>query len=131
MKLLILLVSFVLFPLVAVAQVSYTLPASGASGGSGSTTISDAVAVTRITMSGTLTLTGANDSIHHLDPDGSDRDVNLPDGVTGMAVTVSHVGSANVITVKESTGDGGATVTSLIGGTRNTLIHDGTEWVVY
>lgn len=85
------------------------------------------VPVAEVTATGTVALTAASASYQCIDPNGSDRDVTLPAGVTGLGYVISHIGLANTLTVKAS---GGATVTTATAGEVKTVIYSGTAWRV-
>ncbi len=82
--------------------------------------------VTEVTMSGTLTLTANSSTTYQfLDPNGSDRQVNLPAAATGMVYFIMNVGSANILTIKDN---GGSTVTTITFGSFNTFVYSGSAW---
>ena len=82
--------------------------------------------VTEVTMSGTLTLVaGTSTTYQFLDPNGSDRQVNLPVVATGMAYLIMNFGSANILTIKDN---GGSTVTTITFGSAKTFIYSGSAW---
>lgn len=87
------------------------------------------VPVTRTTMSGNVTLSITSSNSHqYMDPNGSDRDVNLPSvnaGNAGLRYEIFHTGGANIITVKNS---GGSTIASVEAGLWAVVTYDGTAW---
>jgi len=90
-------------------------------------TISGLVPAAEVTATGTVALTSTSAHYQFVEPNGSDRDVTLPVAATGMAFVISHVGVANVITVKNSAG---TTQTTVAAGEVKTLIYSGTAWRV-
>lgn len=85
-------------------------------------------AVNAETLSGNKTLSELSPQYQVLNPNGSNRDVTLPAGITGMQFIIKNTGSAGeVLTVKNSGG------TAIIGGTiANTVVmgffYDGSAW---
>ena len=75
-----------------------------------------------------IELTGAgSEAFHFLDPNGADRDVNMPLPLAandGISFVIQHKGSADNLVVKE---DGGATIVTLAAGEQVALIWDNTE----
>jgi hypothetical protein len=84
---------------------------------------------TEVTMSGTLTLVaGTSTTYQYLDPNGSDRDVNLPAETTGLTYLIAHIGGANILTIKDN---GGGTLHTLNTGEFATFIYSGTAWRIH
>lgn len=79
-------------------------------------------------LSANKTLAESSPQYQFLNPNGSNRDVTLPAGITGMQFIIKNTGSAGeVLTVKNSGG------TAIIGGTiANTVVmgffYDGSAW---
>lgn len=81
---------------------------------------------TEVTMSGTLTLVaGTSTTYQFLNPNSSDRQVNLPVAATGITYFIMHIGAANTITIKDN---GGSTVASLGAGQFYTFVYSGSAW---
>lgn len=85
--------------------------------------------VTELAMSGTLTLVaGTSNTNQFLDPNGSNRQVNLPAAVTGLTYFIQHVGSANTLTIKDNGGSTLATISTPL--SFYTFIYSGSAWRV-
>lgn len=85
------------------------------------------VGVVPTTMTGTLTLSANSRRYQFCNPNGSDRTVTLPTGVSGLGFVFKHTGGANTLTINDASN---ALVTSLTTGQAATVIHDGSTWVV-
>lgn len=82
--------------------------------------------VNRETLSADKTLVATDVQSHYLDPNGSDRDVNLYSSPsTGDYHVIKNIGSANTLTVKNS---GGTTLTVLSISIAAGFEYDGTDW---
>jgi len=85
--------------------------------------------VTELTMTGTLTLNAVTSTTYwHLNPNGSDRQVDLPPEALGLTYSFKHVGGANTITIKN---DATGTETTLTPSQFKTLISGTSAWQVY
>lgn len=90
-------------------------------------TIGADVAIDRVTMSGTLTLTTSSKRYQNLDPNGSARNCDLPANAVGLAFFVVNSGTGGeVITVRNA---GAATVATLSNNEGLSVIADGTVWI--
>ncbi|MBP7568771.1 MAG: hypothetical protein KBA95_01810 [Acidobacteria bacterium] len=78
------------------------------------------------TASGNITLLAASKKYQFVDCDGSDRDVTLPAGSSGLWFMIGNVGAANTITVKDA---GGTPVTTVAVGERKSVLYT-TTWRV-
>ena len=79
-------------------------------------------------MVGPRVLTTANLTYQFLNPNGSDRDVTLPDPAPGLTFLVMHIGSGNTLTVKDYPQT--STVTTVTAGQSKVCIYDGAAWRV-
>jgi len=93
-------------------------------------TVSGSETATRVTMTGTVTLTAASARWQSLDANGSARSVVLPDPATaGMRFELYAVGATYLIGIKETAG--GAAVAEIGGAYRFAVcVYDGTTWVI-
>jgi trimeric autotransporter adhesin len=85
------------------------------------------VAIDRVTMAGTLTLTTSSKRYQNLDPDGSARNVDLPTNAAGLAFFIVNSGNGGeTITVRNASA---ATVDTIDNGKGLSVIADGTVWI--
>lgn len=81
--------------------------------------------VLAVTASGTVNLENSDPIFVEIDPNGADRDVNLPAaGNDNHAYILRHTGGANTLTVKL---DGGSTITTLTTGQSKYIIPSTAE----
>lgn len=82
------------------------------------------------TLSANKTIAATDPQYHFLDPNGVDRDVTLPSGVTDMLFIIKNTGTGGyVLTVKDSGGTaitGGAIANGIVMG----FMYDGTAWQI-
>lgn len=108
-----------------------TGPSGGPTGPSGAGS-RGGIALT--TATGTVVLTSVSDLYQWIDPDGVDRDVTLPTGVSnGFDLVIKNTTTdwTKVLNVKTTTATGVVTIESGFSGTfrgNATLIFDGTNW---
>ena len=88
------------------------------------------VAVNTETLSGNKTVSESSPQYQCLNPNGSNRDVTLPVGTTGMQFIIKNTGSAGeVLTVKNS---GGTAIGNNISNTfAFAYVYDGTTWQTF
>lgn len=81
-------------------------------------------------LSGSKTLVTTSPQYQFLNPNGSNRDVNLPAAETDMLFTIVNTGSAgNILTVKDS---GGTAITNgaIANGITMGFYYNGTNWQI-
>lgn len=80
------------------------------------------------TLSAAKTLTDASEPVQALDPNGSDRDVNLPTEASTNHIfyIINTADATENLVVKD---DGGTTIVTIAQGESATLIPDGANWV--
>jgi hypothetical protein len=79
-------------------------------------------------LTGNLTFVSTDTTYHTANPNGTNRDVNLPaTPATGLPYYIKNVGVAGDLVVKDS---GGATVITLASDDSANVVYDGTSWVI-
>ena len=111
-----------------------TGPSGGPTGPSGPTGAGSRGGISLTTATGTVVLTSVSDLYQWIDPDGVDRDVTLPTGVSnGFDLVIKNTTTdwTKLLNVKTTTATGVVTIESGFSGTfrgNATLIFDGTNW---
>lgn len=82
----------------------------------------------RASLSGASTLTATSAQYQFLDPNGANRDVNLPTAATNMLYIIKNIGTGGyTLTVKDS---GGSAITggTIANNVAMGFYYDGTAW---
>ena len=78
-------------------------------------------------LSANKTLTATDNGVQALDPNGSDRDVILPNEADGLMFTIFNNGSANTLIIKNDAGTQQGNPVAI--GISVTIVADGTSWI--